>query len=68
MKGPAGRSYLLVFLASVLLLGGVAATNPAAQAPRPRTFSEAEIFFELNDTDGDLGIHSSAGGGCARRA
>lgn len=25
-------------------------------------FSEAEIFFELNDTDGDLGIHSSIDG------
>ena len=26
-------------------------------------FSVAEIFFELNDTDGDLGIHSSIDGG-----
>ena len=25
-------------------------------------FSEAELFFELNDTDGDLGIHSSIDG------
>jgi len=26
-------------------------------------FAEAEIFFELNDTDGDLGIHASIDGG-----
>ncbi len=26
------------------------------------TFSEAELFFELNDTDGDLGIHVSIDG------
>ena len=30
----------------------------AAQEP----FSEAEIFFELNDTDGDLGIHANIDG------
>jgi hypothetical protein len=26
-------------------------------------FSEAELFFELNDTDGDLGLHASIDGG-----
>jgi hypothetical protein len=26
-------------------------------------FTEAELFFELNDTDGDLGIHASIDGG-----
>ena len=26
-------------------------------------FEEAEVFFELNNTDGDLGIHSAVDGG-----
>jgi hypothetical protein len=34
-----------------------------AQAPPPPQFTEAELFFELNDTDGDLGIHASIDGG-----
>ena len=28
----------------------------------PPTFSQAEIFLELNDTDGDLGLHASIDG------
>jgi hypothetical protein len=35
----------------------------ARQAASERPFSEAELFFELNDTAGDLGIHSSIDGG-----
>ena len=34
---------------------------------RSRGFSEAGIFFELNDTEGDLGIHSSIDGGAYSR-
>jgi hypothetical protein len=48
-------------IAAVLSLGSAAADAPwdedeleAGELP----FSEAELFFELNDTDGDLGIHS----------
>ncbi len=37
----------------------LAATAPAAWAVK---FPEAELFFELNDTEGDLGIHSSVDG------
>ncbi|MGH9896523.1 MAG: hypothetical protein ACREA0_31890, partial [bacterium] len=37
----------------------LAAAAPAAWAVK---FPEAELFFELNDTDGDLGIHSSIDG------
>jgi hypothetical protein len=33
-----------------------------ARAGNEIPFSEAQIFFELNDTDGDLGIHSSIDG------
>lgn len=35
----------------------------AGQAVPEHPFSEAELFFELNDTAGDLGIHSSIDGG-----
>ncbi len=35
----------------------------AAPAVWAAEFSEAELFFELNNTDGDLGIHSSIDGG-----
>ncbi|MGH8489154.1 MAG: hypothetical protein ACREXS_09910 [Gammaproteobacteria bacterium] len=41
---------------AALTLGAAA---PAAWAVE---FPEAELFFELNDTDGDLGIHSSIDG------
>ena len=41
---------------AVLTLG---AAGPAAWAVE---FPEAELYFELNDTDGDLGIHSSIDG------
>ncbi len=47
-------------LASMALLLGTAALPGRAAAAVP--FSEAEIFFELNDTDGDLGIHASIDG------
>lgn len=40
------------------MLSVAAAAAPAQEIP----FSEARIFFELNDTDGDLGIHSSIDG------
>jgi hypothetical protein len=38
----------------------LAAATPTVWAAE---FSEAELFFELNDTDGDLGIHASIDGG-----
>ncbi len=40
-----------------LALGALAPAVPAAE------LTEAELFFELNDTDGDLGIHASIDGG-----
>lgn len=33
------------------------------QAALPAQFTQAELYFELNDTDGDLGFHSSIDGG-----
>jgi hypothetical protein len=44
----------------VLLLFG--ALLPLAAQP-PQRFSEAQLYLELNDTDGDLGIHASIDGG-----
>lgn len=44
------------WLVTGLILG---ALSPAWAAE----FSEAELFYELNDTDGDLGIHASIDGG-----
>lgn len=35
---------------------------PAAHAAAPPRFAGAELFLELNDTDGDLGLHASIDG------
>ena len=40
-----------------------AAPSPAQAAE----FSQAELFFELNDTDGDLGIHAAIDGDAYKR-
>jgi len=51
-------------IAGALIAGGaLAASGAAAQAE----FDEAELFFELNDTDGDLGLHSLIDGDDWRR-
>ncbi len=42
---------------AVVLVGGAARVGVAQE------LSEAELFFELNDSAGDLGIHSSIDGG-----
>jgi len=41
----------------------VLAFGLAAPAVRAAEFTEAELFVELNDTDGDLGLHASIDGG-----
>lgn len=51
------RPALPLAIAAVTL--GISAV---AQAAGEIPFSEARIFFELNDTDGDLGIHASIDG------
>ncbi len=53
---------LLPLSAAALALLGTPGIS-ADRAERTQPFSEAEIFFELNDTDGDLGIHASIDGG-----
>ena len=49
---------LLVLMTAIiaLILGGSAPALRADDDEEP--FDEASIFFELNDTDGDLGIHA----------
>ncbi len=54
-KGPRASSILLAVMAGLAL--GAAAPAWAQQ------FTEAEIFVEINDTDGDLGLHASIDGG-----
>jgi hypothetical protein len=54
------RRLALSFSTVLLALG--TALLPAAGTEPPQRFSEAELFFELNDTDGDLGIHASIDG------
>lgn len=49
----------LLTLVAILGLGSSGA--PAQQGSR--SFSVAELFVELNDTDGDLGLHASIDGG-----
>jgi hypothetical protein len=47
---------------AIAFAAGAAATA-AAGDDREVPFEEADLFFELNDTDGDLGIHGSIDGG-----
>jgi hypothetical protein len=47
-------------LVVLALAAGVVA--PGVRAQPPLRFTEAELFLELNDTDGDLGIHGSIDG------
>lgn len=51
----------LLLALSLCAMTGVASRSRAAQPPL--RFEVAELFLELNDTDGDLGIHSLIDGG-----
>ncbi len=51
-----------VVLPAIFLLA-VAVFSLGVAKAQAAEFSEAELFFELNDTDGDLGIHASIDGG-----
>jgi hypothetical protein len=56
------RLSVLSLVTMVLSVGTVAAVITADGRTSTRPFSEAEIFVELNDTDGDLGLHASIDG------
>ncbi len=46
----------------LILATGLLSASFIALADNAIPFDEAELFFELNDTDGDLGIHSKIDG------
>lgn len=54
---------LLPLLGVPLALGSFGEPIAAQQAAATQPFAVAELFFELNDTDHDLGIHSAIDGG-----
>ena len=54
---------LLRLLVIPVALGTLATALLARQGPETEPFEQAELFFELNDTDGDLGIHAAIDGG-----
>jgi hypothetical protein len=53
----------LLLLLTIPLTVGSLALPLSAQQSRAQPFAVAELFLELNDTDGDLGIHSAIDGG-----
>lgn len=57
------RTHHLRLLAIALAVGTLATVLSARQGPESEPFDQAELFFELNDTDGDLGIHAAIDGG-----
>jgi hypothetical protein len=63
MSNPIHYMRLLPLLTIPLALGSLAAPVSTRGEQTSQPFAEAELFFELNDTDGDLGIHASIDGG-----
>jgi hypothetical protein len=57
------RLSLVRSLSPVLTLLGLSAGAISASAQPQNKLEVAELFFELNDTDGDLGIHAEIDGG-----
>ncbi len=65
-SGPSAVPHLRVlaaFFALTLALGALTQSAGAAWDDEEIPFDVAEIFFELNNTDGDLGIHGMIDGG-----
>jgi hypothetical protein len=52
----------LSILTAVVFLSAAAASGSRGHALAVQRFTQASIFLELNDTDGDLGIHASIDG------
>jgi hypothetical protein len=62
MKGQRSKPWMRSWIV-ILACGAIAVTAvPGAQSTTPRRFAQAEIFVELNDTDGDLGLHAAIDG------
>ena len=62
---PSRRRLLLAAapLALVVASGWIGAQAVARGQAATRPFAQAELFVELNDTDGDLGLHAAVDGG-----
>jgi len=58
-----GRVPVFPLLMVPLTLGITAVETSTTHIENTEAFAEAELFLELNDTAGDLGIHSSIDGG-----
>ena len=52
------RLSIVFLIAAIALALGITATNSWADDDDANPFAEANIYFELNNTDGDLGIHA----------
>ena len=57
------RLHFLPLLIVLVALGSTGAPNAARREPASQPFAVAELFVELNDTDGDLGLHAAIDGG-----
>jgi hypothetical protein len=57
-ESAASRALQLFMIASLITLMAGFGASAAFAEEEEIPFEEAEIYFELNDTDGDLGIHS----------
>jgi hypothetical protein len=62
MTNPMRWLRLAIILSVTLGVGAATVTIPTRAHAPARPFSEAEVFVELNDTDGDLGLHASIDG------
>lgn len=62
MKSPKLRMSCTALAILSLVLANPGAAKPQDDDEEEIPFEEAELFFELNDTDGDLGIHGLADG------
>jgi hypothetical protein len=54
--------HILAFFVVAVLVSALSMRAAGKRGQPQLRFSEAELFFELNDTDGDLGIHASIDG------
>ncbi len=62
MRGPVMRAITVRGSAAAISAWVLGLAAPSAQPPS-RPFAQAELFVELNDTDGDLGLHAAIDGG-----
>ncbi len=62
MSHPIRTSLVLSFVAAALMVLAVGPTTVHSQ-DRPTPFPVASVFFELNNSAGDLGIHGEIDGG-----